>query len=379
MLSFIFCLSLFMLFYTFIGYGLLIFLLSRILNKKTDKKIFLPRISILIAAHNEEKAIEQRIKNILSLDYPKEQLELIIISDGSTDRTVEIIKQLKVENLRFIQQEERIGKVSCLNKAVPLCSGEIVVFSDVRQRFELNAIKELTAHFADTKVGVMSGELCFEDEGKTITGEGVDFYWKYEKFLRKAESKLDSMVGATGAIYAIRKNLFKPIPADILLDDVLIPMNIVMQGFRCVFEPKALAYDHVARTGHEEARRKIRTIAGNFQLFFRLPQLLNPFKNRIWFQAFSHKFLRLIAPIFIVSLLISNIFLMNKPIFKIFLTLQVLFYVFVIIGYILRRVNLRCRIFSIPYAFMLLNLITVRAFWEYLFFKPERIWRTGEK
>lgn len=362
--------------YTFIGYALLIFFLSKIIAKKADKQSILPKVSIVIAVYNEEKAIRQRIENILALDYPKENLELLIISDGSTDSTVEILRKFNAKNINLIERKERSGKASCLNEAVPLCRGDIIVFSDARQKFAANAVKQLAAYFSDSKVGAVSGELHFEDEAKTITGEGVDFYWEYEKFLRKAESKVDSTTGATGAIYAIRKSLFKPLPPDILLDDVLIPMNIVLQGYRCVFEPKAIAYDRVVKRGKDEARRKIRTIAGNFQLFFRYPQLLNPFKNRIWFQTFSHKFLRLLAPIFIISFLISNIFIAGQRLFKIFLVLQVLFYLFVIMGYILRRANFNCRIFSIPYAFVLLNLITVRAFFEYLSLDPQNIWRT---
>jgi cellulose synthase/poly-beta-1,6-N-acetylglucosamine synthase-like glycosyltransferase len=378
MLYFIFWLSLLILFYTFIGYAVLIFLLSKIIAKKASKQNIFPKVSVVIAAYNEEKVIAQRLKNLLGLDYPKEKLEILIVSDGSTDRTAEICCKFNVENIRLIEQKERSGKALCLNEAVPLSNGDIVVFSDARQRFEANALKHLVTYFNDPKIGAVSGELHFEEEAKTITGEGVDFYWKYEKFLRKAESKVDSVAGATGAIYAIRKNLFKPIPEDILLDDVLIPMHIIMQGYRCVFEPQAIAYDRIVKHGREEARRKTRTIAGNFQLFFRFPQLLNPLKNRIWFQIFSHKFLRLLAPIFIVSLLMSNILMADYPLFKLFLLLQGFFYLLVIMGYILRRTNLNCRIFSIPYAFILLNLITIKAFFQYLCLKPQNIWRTDK-
>lgn len=367
-----------MLLYTFIGYGFFIFLFSRVFAKEIDKKSFFPVVSIVTAVYNEENVIAQRIKNILSLDYPKDKLELVIVSDGSIDRTAEIAGEFNIKNIKLIKRKARSGKPSCLNDGVSQCKGDIVVFTDARQRFEPDAIKQLAAYFNDTTVGVVSGELHFEDEMRTVTGEGIDFYWKYEKFLRKAESRFDSTTGATGAIYAIRKNLFKPIPPDILLDDVLIPMNIVMDGYRCVFEPKAIAYDRVVQKGREEARRKTRTIAGNFQLFSRFPRMLDPFKNRIWFQTFSHKFLRLLSPIFIVLFLISNIFIAGRTLFDIFLLLQGLFYLFVIMGYILRRANLRCKIFSIPYAFILLNLVTIKAFFEYLYFNPQNIWRTRD-
>jgi poly-beta-1,6-N-acetyl-D-glucosamine synthase len=230
------------------------------------------------------------------------------------------------------------------------------------------------ADLSDEKVGAVSGELCFEDTDRTGVGEGLDFYWNYEKFLRKNEAALYSTVGATGAIYAIRKSLFKPLDSDTLLDDVMIPMNIVMQGYRCVFEPKAKAFDIISAMQEDEKRRKIRTIAGNFQVFFRCGDLLNPFKNPIWFQTFSHKFLRIIAPIFIIALFISNLCLLESNFFLIALLLQIAFYACSAAGYLMRKRKSQPKIFSVPYGFVMLNVFTLAAFFQFIFNKPLNIW-----
>ena len=373
----IFYVPLFFIAYTYLGYGVLILTLSRLFAKPINKKDFKPKITVLISAYNEEKVIKERVNNILVQKYPKDLIKVIIVSAGSTDRTADIISEIDSPNVKLIEISEKIGKAQALNQAMSLCDTEFIVLADARQKFDKKAISKLMENFADEKVGAVSGELCFEKTDKTGVGEGIDFYWNYEKLLRKAESRVDSTVGATGAIYAIRKSLFKPIPADSLLDDVIIPMNIVIQGFRCVFEEEAKAYDMVANKHDHEARRKIRTIAGNFQLFFRFKSLLNPFKNRIWFQTFSHKFLRIIAPIFIAMLLISNLFLIEDIFFRALLFLQIIFYLFGIFGYSLRHTNIKFKLFSVPQTFIMLNIITIRAFWEYLFNDPQSLWRKG--
>jgi cellulose synthase/poly-beta-1,6-N-acetylglucosamine synthase-like glycosyltransferase len=271
--------------------------------------------------------------------------------------------------------KERIGKAEALNQAVTLCGAEFLVLTDSRQLLSPDAIKELVCNFADEGVGVVSGELEFSDETNTVTAKGLDFYWEYEKLLRKSESKFGSCCGATGAIYAIRKNLFKPIAPDTLLDDVLIPLNIIRQGYRCVFEPAAKAFDAVAQVSSEEARRKVRTIAGNFQLFFRFPQLLAPFNNKMWLAAFSHKFLRLISPLCLLAALLSNLFLLKSLFFKFIFLGQIIFYFFAGAGYLLQRFGQKGKFFSIPYTFIFLNFITVKAFFAYLRFRPQQIWR----
>jgi cellulose synthase/poly-beta-1,6-N-acetylglucosamine synthase-like glycosyltransferase len=379
MFSIIFWISFSLLIYTYIGYGLIIFALAKFFNQPSQKGDFKAPLTVLIIAHNEEKTIGDRINNILKQEYPKDLLRVMVVSDGSSDQTSAIVERFKDQGVKLINIERRRGKAAALNYAIPLVDTEFVVLADSRQRFAKDAIKELMKNFSDKRIGVASGELCFKEGRKTGAAEGIDFYWKYEKFLRKAESKIDSTCGTTGAIYAIRKDLFIPIPSDTLLDDVIIPMDIVMQGLRCVFEPKAIAYDYVATTPQEEARRKIRTIAGNFQMFLAHKYLLNPFKNRIFFQTFSHKFLRIIAPLFIVALFASNLFILHHLFFRVIFILQAVFYSFATLGWILRAKTTKLKLFTVPYAFVTLNLITVKAFIKFSFSKPENIWVSKKK
>lgn len=261
------------------------------------------------------------------MHYPKERLEIIVVSDGSTDKTNEIIEEFADTGVKLIKFSDRGGKARALNIAAPQARGEIILFSDARQLYNKDAILELVSNFSDKEVGAVSGELHIlkkkpvqrldtvekaENENDTRSengvGEGVGLYWKYEKFLRRNESQIDSTLGATGAIYAIRKELFSPIPEDTILDDFVIPMRVVLKGYRIIFEPKARAFDVVAVTSKKEFTRKVRTLTGNYQAFFRMKDLFNPFRNRVFFQLLSHKVFRLLVPYALVLAFISNVF-----------------------------------------------------------------------
>jgi cellulose synthase/poly-beta-1,6-N-acetylglucosamine synthase-like glycosyltransferase len=287
-------------------------------------------------------------------------------SDGSTDGTIEIARKYEPLGLTIIGFEARRGKPAILNDVVKQLRGEIVVFSDARQLYHPQALAELVTNFADPRVGAVSGELILHNELGTTVGEGVSLYWRYEKFIRRNESCVDSTVGATGAIYAIRRELFQPIPTDTILDDVLIPMRIASRGYRVLFEPRALAYDQVALTPTQEFTRKVRTIAGNFQLFSRERWLLNPLRNRLWFQNFSHKGLRLLSPLFLVAAFTVNLFLLNEPLYRWALGVQILFYGAALGGYTSRNTRRKLPLLSIPYVFCLLNWVSVVAFLRFV-------------
>ena len=255
--------------------------------------------------------------NLVALNYLPEKMEILVGSDGSTDNTNEILNRIKDSKLRIFTFPKRLGKPSVLNALAKKAKGELLIFADCRQDWEKNSLKILVRNFAAEKVGVVSG-LVYEGE--------AGYYRKYENFIRLQESKFNSVPGATGALYGIRSGLFKPLPADTILDDFVTPMEVVKQRFRSVLEPAAIAYDITFRLSYEKVR-KVRTIAGNFQAFLRYPWFLNLFKNPIWFQTFSHKFLRLTAPLFFFLLFIFNISLWEISFFyKIFLILQILFY-----------------------------------------------------
>jgi hypothetical protein len=267
----------------------------------------------------------------------------------------------------FVAYSQRRGKSAVLNDLIPQAHGDIVVLADARQRFARGVLRALAPHFSDPTVGAVSGELVLtQGANGSAVGEGVGFYWKYEKFIRRNESRVDSTVGATGAIYAIRRNLFEPIPTDTILDDVLIPMRIVRRGYRVLFEAGARAYDQAAPSAEFEFARKVRTLAGNFQLFVRQPWLLNPFANRLWIQTISHKGCRLLSPLCLAVAFGANLFLLDEPFYQGTLSVQFVLYAAGMGGYLLRNSRKKVRSLSVPYAFCLLNWAVVVGFARFL-------------
>ncbi len=353
----LFWLSLGSLFYTYIGYPLVMAVLACIRPRPVNRQSIHPTVSLVIAAHNEERDIERKLENALSLEYPGDRLEIVVVSDGSTDRTVEIGRRYEARGVRVLPFERRRGKPSLLNDVISRCTGEVVVLSDARQRYDRKALLALVQNFNDPSVGAVSGELHLEDTQGIPVGEGVDFYWRYEKFIRRSESRFDSTVGATGAMYAIRRGLFEPIPADTLLDDVLIPMRTLRRGYRVVFEPEAKAFDRSVETGREEFARKVRTIGGNLQLFIREQWLWNPISNRLWFQAMSHKLLRILGPFLLAVAFVASASLADSSdAHRFVFGAQLLFYTAALSGWALRQVRTIGPWLSIPYAFCLLNV-----------------------
>ncbi len=354
-----------LLFYTYLGYPLLIRLWP---GKRRQESGSLPggaepAMTLVVVAHNEARRIRQRLENFLDLDYPWDRLEIIVASDGSTDATAELARNYRSPFVRVMEFKHRRGKSAVLNDVLRLASGEIVVFADARQRFETGALRALAGCFADPQVGAAGGELVLLDgASRSDVEEGVDFYWRYEKFIRLHESRVDSTVGATGAIYALRRSLYRPIPDATILDDVLIPMQVTRLGYRVVFEPRARAYDWIAATAGEEFKRKLRTIAGNFQLLALEPWLLDPFRNRLWWQTISHKVCRLLSPLGLVTAFSANLLLVTDPDYMGLFIAQALFYGAALLGRFTRRGTRRPFLLNVPYAFCLLNWATVVAF-----------------
>lgn len=351
-----FWLSVGVLSYTYIGYPALIWIWARLRPRRLRSGAAEPQTTILVVAYNEGASIEARLENLLALDYPRDHMEVIVASDGSTDDTVERANRFRDRGVRVVEFERRRGKPAALNALVPAARGEIVVLADARQCFHGNAVRALVRHFADPAVGAVSGELILvSNRNGGGVGDGMGLYWEYEKFIRKHESRVDSTTGATGAIYAIRRDLFEPIPEDILLDDVLIPTRIMCRGLRVVFEPDAIAYDQAPVSAAVEFRRKVRTIAGNFQLFAREPWMLSPLQNRIWLQTVSHKGLRLLSPLGLATAFAANVALLDDPFFVGTLIAQSAFYAAAAIGVAVRDTAGNHFLFNVPYSFCLLN------------------------
>lgn len=360
----VFWLSAAIILYTYIGYPLWLAFLKLIRPRPVVKDPFEPDVSVVVAACNEEHTIVRRIKNILEQEYPADKLEIIVASDGSTDRTVAAARALHEQRVKVLDLSLRYGKAVALNSGVAIAAGEIVVFTDSRQTFEPGVIRHLVANFADSTVGCASGELVFlKDESSSIQAE-MGAYWKYEKWIRKAESATGSVIGATGAIYAIRREIYQPLPPWTLLDDVLTPMNIVMQGFRTVFDGNAIAHDVVSKDVAQEWKRKVRTLAGNWQLLSLAPRLLLPWTNPCWWRFIAHKMLRIIVPFALMILLASGAVL-EEGVYQVATGLQAMFYAVALMGMFLPATRLN-KLVNLCYFFLVMNAGAVAGFWRWV-------------
>ena len=353
-----------LLFHTFAGYGALMALLARGRGgEKKNASAPLPDVCVVVVAHNEEARIGARVADLLAADYPAEKLRVLVVSDGSTDATAARAAAVDSARVTVLVQPVRAGKAAGLNAALAQATAEVIVFTDARQRFAPDAIARLAAHFAEPRLGAVSGALEI-DAAASAAGAGVDAYWRYEKFLRAAEARFDSCIGCTGAIYAIRRALFTPLPADTVLDDVVIPMRLAVAGHRVGHDPAARAFDPQPLEPAAEKIRKRRTLAGNFQMLFRHPAWLLPWRNRLWWQLLSHKYLRLAAPVFLLTLLAASAALAAQPFYRAALALQLAGYLAAALGLLFPA--LRGKIFALPAGFVFLNLSVVRAFLHYL-------------
>lgn len=355
-----------LLFFTFAGYGLLISVLARLRPRPvapSTADAIHPSVCVVLVAGNEEKRIAERLRNLLASQYPADKLSILLVSDGSTDGTVAQARSLQDTRIEIVEQPARSGKAAGLNVGASHCTADIVVFTDARQRFAEDAISRLVAHFADPAIGAVSGSLEIAPAA-SATGAGVDAYWRLEKSLRAAESQWDSCVGCTGAIYALRRELFVPVPDDTLLDDVVIPMQAAAQGARVIHDPEAAAFDPQQLEPEAEQRRKQRTLAGGFQMLFRYPAWLSPKGHRLWWQLISHKYLRLLAPFFLAGALVSNFFLAGEQLYAPFLAGQILLYFFAALGRF--PVAKQWKFCTLPAGFVFLNFQVLRGLRYYL-------------
>ncbi len=367
--------------YAYAGYPLLAFLRARIWPKEVGKGGAQLKVTVVIVAHDEEEGIQSKLESCLLSHYPRELLEILVVSDGSRDRTEEIARGFESSGVRLLALSGPKGKPSALNQAVPAANGEILVLTDARQRLDAEAVRELVSSFADPDVGAVSGELHLEAGDGSDPVSGVGAYWKLEKLIRKNESRFDSTVGATGALYAVRKSLFRPLDPRIILDDVVVPMDVVLSGHRVVFEPNAKVFDRIFADRSREYRRKVRTLAGNFQLVWLRPELLDPRRNRLFLQLVSHKLSRLLVPWLLPAILLSSASLAKggSGFYTLALALQVSFYALALIGAVVRRFRVAARIFSVPYAFLLLNLAAAHALIAFLLGSEKAAWRGTSK
>lgn len=359
----LFWLSVLALLYIHAGYALLIGILARAFPKSANRAEIFPAVSIIIAVRDGAGMIERKIANCLQQDYPEDKLEIIIVSDGSGDATAEKVRQSVDENpgrrIRLVELPVPHGKAEALNKGVLAAGGEVLVFTDARQRLDLKAIRTIVENFADPAIACVGGDLVLDHYGQSGFGQGIDLYWRYEKWLRINEGRFKSSVGVSGAFYALRRSYFQAIPANTLLDDVYVPMTVVEHGGRVIQDARAIAYDIPSSSRARERKRKIRTIAGNYQLLQLKPALLRPFRNPIWWQFVSHKVLRLTVPLFLLVALVTNLFLLGEsPIYVAAIICQLSLYLLAIIG-IAMPARQTSRFIRIPTTFVSLNWFSV--------------------
>jgi Glycosyltransferases, probably involved in cell wall biogenesis len=351
--------------YTYIGYPLAVWALSKWVRDSDPEGGVLapewPAVSVVIAVHNEERRIAAKARSLAELDYPRDKLRVLFVSDGSTDGTVEEIVRHVGSSVRHYAG--RRGKPYALNLAMEAVDTPIVVFTDVRQEIDPLAIRFLVSRLLQPGIGAVSGELVHRDP-MTHSAAHVGLYWRYEKWIRKSESRLASTVGVTGALYAIRREDWVPLPEDAILDDFEVPMRIVRGGQRVVFESRALAFDELQGDSSGERKRKVRTLTGNFQVFRRMPWLFVPWQNPVWFQFLSHKVFRLLVPYALV-LALASAAADSSPWMRLVAAIQGVFYGVAVSGILFPRVR-ENRLVSFAVVFVELNWAAVQALYKFL-------------
>lgn len=359
--------------YAYGVYFLLLAVLSRWVSRtrpsQPPESISLPSVSILLSVYNEEKHIRERIVNLLAQDYPAERMEIWVGSDGSTDRTEEIVRSFTDPRVRLLVVTPRGGKPHVLKRLVPHATGELLAFTDANTLWQTDSLRKLVRHFADPRIGGVCGRLVLH--GKDVdTQEGP--YWKLETFLKIRESALDSCLGANGAIYAIRRQLWPEIPDNTFVEDFVIGMRVREQGYRFVYDAEAIAYEELPPTVGHEMTRRIRIGAGDFQALRLCWRSLLPWRGPYVWSFWSHKVLRWIGPFLMMGAFLSNLLLLAHGFFRVTMGLQLLFYALAVLGACSRR---KLVLLNVPYYFAVINLSLLLGFFRYVTGRQPAAWQ----
>ncbi len=375
-MKFIFWFFLSLITFIYFGYPVILFVISLLDGKKFKKEQILPNVTILIPAHNEEKVISKKLENCFSLDYPQDKLEVILILDACTDNTESIVLSHKGTGLRIIKQKERKGKIAALNKAASKAKGEILIFTDANSIYNRQAIKKLTSHFSDSKIGCVCGELKYiYDKKEQETEENI--YWRYEQFLKEKESKLGSLLITNGSIYGIRKELFSPINED-LADDFVNPIRIKSKGFNAIYEPGAVATELAAGIFKEEFSRKVRIISQGFKGSRRLFSDIVKCGPLFVFEFLFHKFLRWLVGLFLIFIFVSNVYIADKPFYVLILILQILFYFAALLGYVKAKQKRQNKFLGFIFYFCIVNLAAMIGLFKVLVGTQTATWEIAK-
>jgi len=365
--------------YVYVGYPILLVVLDKLLKGKTLYKADItPTVSLIVSCYNEVDVIEQKILNCLALDYPQHLLEVLFVSDGSDDGTDEVIKKYCDERIKLIRQEGRLGKTMGLNLALARAEGEIVVFSDANAMYKKNALKMLVRNFNDESVGYVVGAAIYQDSEESAAGSSENAYWQYEIFIKKIESKLHSVVGGDGAIYAIRKALYEPLDKEDI-NDFVNPLQIIAMGYRGVFDADAICYEQTAGDFDKEGKRKQRIVNRSFTGLMKNKVVLNPFKFGFYsLELLSHKLLRWLIPFFIIVAAAGIILLaqMQIVVFQWLLLLGILFVWSIFLGKLLKDRPGCPSVLLVPYYFYLVNINSLKGVLQSLRGNVQITWST---
>ena len=383
----LFWLSTFIIVYTFVGYGIILFFLVKL--KRVIKGIKTlpplnnwPSVTLIVAAFNEEDCIQQKIDNTLQLEYPQGKLRFIFITDGSTDQTAELIS--KHSSIYLMHSPERKGKINAVHRAMRQVDSEITVFTDANTFLNKEALLKICRHYADPFTGAVSGEkrVCIDEKSDATAGEG--FYWKYESKLKKWDAELYSVVGAAGELFSIRTALYEPVPPDTILDDFMITLLIAKNGYRIAYEPDAYATETSSENVKEELKRKVRIAAGGIQSILRLKTLLNVFRHPVLsFQYISHRVLRwTVVPPLMILVFVLNLLIViqgSGAHYLLLLAGQILFYMAAALGFLLEKRQLRNKFFFIPYYFVMMNYAVLAGIKRYFTGTQKAAWDKAKR
>ena len=353
--------------YTYAGYPLLLGLVSALRPQRVRRREIEPAVSVIIAAYNEERDLKSKLENTLALDYPRDLLEIIVASDRSTDRTDEIAREFGAQGVRLCRQTERLGKTAAQNLAVEQARGEIILFSDATSLYEPDVVRAIVPNFADAKVGCVAGRLVYIDGSDSDVGRGARSYWGYETFLKRHESRAGSLIGASGCLYAVRKAAYIPLYHE-ACSDFIIATKMVEQGLRAVYEPKAVCTEQTNRRSDRELKMRVRIIAQTFTDLWRHRAMLNPIRGGFYgVQLLSHKVMRYLVPFFLMGLFVASAILASGSLaYRLMFAAQVGGYACPGIAWMLDRVGIRSRLLALPQYFMLANLASLIACYQFL-------------
>jgi len=347
--------------YVYVGYPLLLKLVHAVSGRSPSYPPGqAPQVTLVISAFNEEASIREKLENTLQLEYPADQLQTLVVSDASDDRTDNIVREFASDGIELLRMPERGGKTVGLNAAVREAKGDVVVFSDANAMYRRDALRRLVAPFADPTVGAVVGESTYHDS-ETASEASESLYWKYETAIKRLESATGSVVGGDGAIYAIRRTLYVPMRAD-ALSDFVNPLQIVKSGCKCLYEPAAQSVERAAEGFDREFRRKVRIVNRAWRAMLSMPELLNPFRYGFFaVKLISHKLLRWLVPVFLAGLLLTNVALLCRgPLYTLSLAVQFAFYALALAGHAVRHREHMPRLLSVPYYFTMVNIASAR-------------------